>query len=77
MKLRGLFITFEGGEGCGKTTQIQHLAFRIKNITSAPFVVTREPGGVPAAELIREIMVNSHFSRLMSALKSLRLKCKK
>ena len=58
MKLRGLFITFEGGEGCGKTTQIQHLAFRIKNITSAPFVVTREPGGVPAAELIREILVN-------------------
>ena len=58
MKSRGLFITFEGGEGCGKTTQIQHLAFRIKTITSASFVVTREPGGVPAAELIREILVN-------------------
>ena len=61
MKSRGLFITFEGGEGCGKTTQIQHLTSRIKNIASAPFVVTREPGGVPAAELIRDILVNGDY----------------
>tara|TARA_B100000989_G_scaffold27023_1_gene17426 strand:- start:1090 stop:1746 length:657 start_codon:yes stop_codon:yes gene_type:complete len=58
MTLQGLFITFEGGEGCGKTTQIQKLADRIKTIISVPFVVTREPGGVPAAELIREILIN-------------------
>ena len=58
MTLRGLFITFEGGEGCGKTTQIQILVNHIKSITSIPFVVTREPGGVPAAELIRGILVN-------------------
>ena len=58
MTLRGLFITFEGGEGCGKTTQIQKLALFIKSIFSVPFIVTREPGGVPAAELIREILVN-------------------
>lgn len=60
MSLRGLFITFEGGEGCGKTTQIQKLADHIKGITPTPFVVTREPGGVPAAELIRGILVNGH-----------------
>ena len=58
MTLRGLFITFEGGEGCGKTTQIQKLADHIKSITSSSFVVTREPGGIPAAELIREILLN-------------------
>lgn len=58
MTLRGLFISFEGGEGCGKTTQIHKLAEHIKKITSAPFVVTREPGGAPAAELIRGILVN-------------------
>ena len=57
MTLRGLFISFEGGEGCGKTTQIQKLAVHIEKIALAPFVVTREPGGVPAAELIREILV--------------------
>ena len=60
MSLRGLFITFEGGEGCGKTTQIQKLADHIKGITPTPFVITREPGGVPAAELIRGILVNGH-----------------
>ena len=58
MTLRGLFITFEGGEGCGKTTQIQTLTDRIKNRILGPFVVTREPGGVPAAELIREMLLN-------------------
>jgi len=57
MTLRGLFISFEGGEGCGKTTQIKKLAEHIKKITLSPFVVTREPGGVPAAELIRGILV--------------------
>ena len=57
MTLRGLFISFEGGEGSGKTTQIHMLAKHIEKITLAPFVVTREPGGVPAAELIREILV--------------------
>lgn len=58
MSLRGLFITFEGGDGCGKTTQIQKLADHIKDISTAPFVITREPGGLPAAELIRGILVN-------------------
>ena len=58
MTLRGLFITFEGGEGCGKTTQIHKLADHIKGIITTHFVVTREPGGVPAAELIRGILVN-------------------
>ena len=58
MTRRGLFITFEGGEGCGKTTQIHNLTNKIKSIVSTPFVVTREPGGAPSAELIRGLLVN-------------------
>ena len=55
----GFFITFEGGEGSGKTTQIQILAESLSQIISAgSLVVTREPGGVPAAESIRDLLVN-------------------
>lgn len=51
------FITFEGGEGCGKTTQIALLAeyFASKNIE---FVKTREPGGTDGAEQIRSLLVS-------------------
>ena len=63
MTTRGLFVTFEGGEGCGKTTQIQKLADRITDITSIPFVVTREPGGAPSAELIRGLLVNGDVEK--------------
>jgi dTMP kinase len=55
----GFFITFEGGEGSGKTTQIQRLAESLAQIFPAgSLVITREPGGVPAAESIRDLLVN-------------------
>ncbi len=55
----GFFITFEGGEGSGKTTQIQRLAENLVLVIPAgSLVVTREPGGVPAAESIRDLLVN-------------------
>jgi dTMP kinase len=54
---RGLFITFEGGEGAGKSTQVQLLANRLK-ASGRDVVVTREPGGTPQGEAIRSLLVN-------------------
>ncbi|MEL0165564.1 MAG: dTMP kinase, partial [Alphaproteobacteria bacterium] len=71
MTRRGFFITFEGGEGCGKTTQIQKLADRIKSIILTPFVVTREPGGAPSAELIRGLLVNGDAEKWRPATEGL------
>lgn len=52
---RGLFITFEGSEGCGKSTQVKRLAARLEN-ASRPFLLTREPGGTPIGEKIRDLL---------------------
>ena len=71
MTRHGLFITFEGGEGCGKTTQIQNLTDRIKSIESTPFIVTREPGGAPSAELIRGLLVNGDAEKWRPATEGL------
>lgn len=53
-----MFITFEGGEGSGKTTQIAILAEHLKK-QGRDVVVTREPGGTPAAEAIREFLMDT------------------
>jgi dTMP kinase len=53
---RGRFITFEGGEGSGKSTQIKALAERLK-AAKVRAVVTREPGGSPGAEIIRHLVL--------------------
>ena len=52
---RGLFITFEGSEGCGKSTQVQRLAARLER-EERPFVLTREPGGTAIGEKIRHLL---------------------
>ena len=52
-----LFITFEGGEGCGKTTQSRLLARRIKHL-ALPSLLLREPGGTRLGEGIRRILKN-------------------
>ena len=54
---RGRFITFEGGEGAGKSTQIKRLAERL-NATRLRTLVTREPGGSPGAEIIRHLVLS-------------------
>lgn len=53
--IRGRFITFEGGEGCGKSTQIRRLAARLER-AGFEVVLTREPGGTRLAELVRSLL---------------------
>ena len=55
--VRGRFITFEGGEGSGKSTQIKILAERL-NAAKLHTIVTREPGGSPGAEIIRHLVLS-------------------
>lgn len=57
MSTRGRFITFEGGEGSGKSTQIKLLAQHLRN-SDIDVVETREPGGSPNAEAIREYLLS-------------------
>jgi dTMP kinase len=54
---RGRFITFEGGEGSGKSTQIKMLAQRLE-AAGVRHIVTREPGGSPGAEIIRHLLLS-------------------
>jgi dTMP kinase len=55
--MRGSFITFEGGEGSGKSTHARLLGERLRQIGIEP-VITREPGGSPGAEIIRHILLS-------------------
>ena len=52
---KGLFITFEGSEGCGKSTQIGRLAARLRD-AGREVVLLREPGGTPIGEQIRHLL---------------------
>ena len=54
---RGKFISFEGGEGSGKSTQIKKLAERL-DAAKLRAIVTREPGGSPGAEIIRHVVLS-------------------
>ena len=54
---RGRFISFEGGEGSGKSTQIRLLAERL-DAAKLRAIVTREPGGSPGAEIIRHLLLS-------------------
>lgn len=54
---RGRFITFEGGEGAGKSSQVARLAERLRG-RGLDVVVTREPGGSPGAECVRHVLLD-------------------
>jgi dTMP kinase len=55
--MRGKFITFEGGEGTGKSTQAKRLADRL-SVLGLGVKLTREPGGSPGAEVIRHVLLS-------------------
>lgn len=60
--MAGLFVTFEGGEGAGKSTQIARLATRLTSM-GHEVTVTREPGGTPEAEAVRHLLVSGNVGR--------------
>ena len=64
MAQRGIFITFEGVEGAGKTTQVQRLA----TVLGPNVVLTREPGGTTISERIRDIFLTSDGMSVMTEL---------
>jgi dTMP kinase len=57
----GRFITFEGGEGAGKSTQVRLLADALYNL-GVPVLRTREPGGAPGAEVLRELLLSGRIA---------------
>jgi len=59
---RGRFVTFEGGEGAGKSTQVRRLAEALRG-AGLPVRTTREPGGSPGAEEIRALLVSGETGR--------------
>jgi dTMP kinase len=60
---RGRFITFEGLDGCGKSTQLAKLA-TVLRAQGLPVVVTREPGGTPTGEKVRHLLLDTNTSAL-------------
>jgi dTMP kinase len=60
-KAKPFLITFEGIEGCGKSYQSRKLYLNLKK-KRIPAILTREPGGTPSAEKIREVILNDYFN---------------
>lgn len=61
--MKGLFVTFEGIDGCGKTTQIVKLSSKLES-AGIPYVLIREPGGTEIGEKIRTILLDKANSRM-------------
>ena len=62
-KTRGRFITIEGLDGCGKSTQLERLA-AVLRADGLDLVITREPGGTPTGEKIRNVLLDSRTANL-------------
>ncbi|HEV2572235.1 MAG TPA: dTMP kinase [Beijerinckiaceae bacterium] len=67
---RGLFITFEGGEGGGKSTHVKRLLAHLQAL-DLPAIATREPGGSPKAEEIRQVILSGAAAPLGPAAEAL------
>lgn len=70
--MSGRFITVEGGEGSGKSTLIQRLKDHLSG-QGAEVIVTREPGGTPLGEAIRQLLLHSHSSMAIGPMAELLL----
>lgn len=66
--MEGKFIVFEGTDGCGKTTVLNHTAKALEAFTDLKIFKTREPGGLSVAEDIRGITKNNSLSRIQQTL---------
>ena len=62
----GIFITLEGPDGSGKTTALKAIFEELKTLTDKQIVSTREPGGSPIAEKIREIILDTAHTEMRS-----------
>jgi len=60
---KGILISFEGSEGCGKSTQIRRIADRLEEIDHRDVLVTREPGGTMVGEDIRHLLMHADSSK--------------
>ena len=60
-KKKPLFIVFEGIEGCGKSYQSKKLYNNLKRL-KIPVILTREPGGTPSAEIIRNLILKDYYN---------------
>ncbi len=68
--MSGLFVTFEGIDGCGKSTQVAMAATALKN-KKLPYLVTREPGGTNIAEQIRTVLLSPDNSQMSNECEAL------
>lgn len=68
--MAGKFITFEGGEGAGKSTQAALLAKRL-SLAGISILLTREPGGSPGAEIIRHVLLSGAARRFGASAETL------
>ena len=62
--MSGIFISFEGPDGAGKTTAIEALLKKIATITNKEVLVTREPGGSEIAEEIRQLILDPKHTEM-------------
>lgn len=61
--MKGTFITFEGGEGAGKSTVLERVAWKLRDL-DYDVLTTREPGGIQIAEAIREVILDTRYTAM-------------
>lgn len=62
--MKGIFITIEGPDGAGKTTVTQLIEKKLSESSKVPIVTTREPGGIPIAEQIRDVILDKQNTQM-------------